>query len=139
MLVSRLMHSPVVTVLQHESCFVAAARMAENRVGALIVVDNESHLAGILTDRDLVRRLIAHGKSPQTEVEEIMTKDVVTIDPLANVGEAAQYMIEKNVKRIVVVLESKVVGILTVTDIMAHDRTLAKPILESRLQRTSND
>jgi CBS domain-containing protein len=106
----------------------AAKRMKENKVGCLLVVDGP-RLAGIVTEDDIISKVVVEGKPPQTTpVEEIMVKEVVHISSQSTLEEAAELMTEKKIKKLPVVDSKRLVGILTATDIVA-----AEPKLMERL------
>lgn len=98
-----------------------AAMMKEEDVGAIPVVD-DGELAGIVTDRDIVIRCIAEGKNPSdTTVEEILTEELHTIEPEADVEDAAQVMSERQIRRLPVVDGGELVGVISLGDIAVKD------------------
>jgi len=98
-----------------------AAMMKEEDVGAIPVVD-DGELAGIVTDRDIVIRCIAEGKAPaDTTVEEILTEELHTIEPEADVEDAAQVMSERQIRRLPVVDGGELVGVISLGDIAVKD------------------
>jgi signal-transduction protein with cAMP-binding, CBS, and nucleotidyltransferase domain len=120
MSVERICTLEVDTAERHESVFVTAERMHQRTVGTLIVVNENKEPIGIVSDRDLVVRVIAKGKDPQTTmVGEVMTpcpemvpKDMVIEDALA-------LMRHRKVRRLPVVDDQgKLVGLLTLDDVM---------------------
>ena len=95
----------------------AARLMKSEDVGALPIVEGDK-LVGVVTDRDLAIRVLAEGKSPDTAVAEIASKDVVTVDPNQSLDEAAHLMAEHQVRRLPVVEEDgKLVGVLAQADV----------------------
>ncbi len=104
----------------------AARIMAELRIGALLVGTRE-HLAGILSERDLVSRVLAPGRDPDaTRVAEVMTPDPDTIAPDAFANEALDMMREGGYRHLPVIDNGRVVGIVSVRDLYAA--------IESRLE-----
>ena len=98
-----------------------AAMMKEEDAGAIPVVD-DGELAGIVTDRDIVIRCIAEGKNPSdTTVEEILTEELHTIQPEADVEDAAQLMSERQIRRLPVVEEGELIGVISLGDIAVKD------------------
>lgn len=90
--------------------------MREHQVGS-ILVGNLIRPVGILTESDLVR-LVAEGADPaMVLVREVMSSPVFTIEPTAQLEDAAETMRKKKVKRLVVVLGDEVRGVVTVRDI----------------------
>jgi len=98
-----------------------AQLMEKHNIGAIPVVDQDN-LVGIVTDRDIVIRNIAEGKDPKTTpVSSVMTTHVVSVTPDADVNEVADKMAQNQIRRVPVVENNKLVGILSIGDI-ATDR-----------------
>lgn len=118
--VSDVMTSSVVTVKPDETIVDAARKMAENKIGSVVVVDDKGIIIGILTEGDIVRRVVARGLDPsQTPVEAVMTKNPITIFEDADLAAAAELMREKGVGHLPVVNEEgRLVGIITRSDIV---------------------
>ena len=101
----------------------AARKMKSEDVGSLPIVDG-GRLVGMITDRDLALRLVADGKSADTTVGELGSRELVTIDPQQDLGEAARLMSEHQLRRLPVCEEDgKLVGILAQADVAqaGHD------------------
>ena len=101
----------------------AARKMKSEDVGSLPIVDG-GKLVGMITDRDLALRLVADGKSADTAVGELDSRELVTIDPQQDLGEAARLMSEHQLRRLPVCEEDgKLVGILAQADVAqaGHD------------------
>jgi CBS domain-containing protein len=88
---------------------------------------------GIVTERDLVRRVLAERKSLNIKVSEVMTTPLRVIDPEAPLKEAARRMVNKGIRRLPVIKDNKLVGIITATDFARHlsKKTLTDGILEA--------
>src|SRR6516164_2558540 len=98
--------------------FEAIQLMAEKNVGALPVVD-KSRLVGIISERDYTRKVILKGKSSKdTPVNDIMTRELVTTDPEGSVTECMRLMTEKRVRHLPVMVEGKMIGILSIGDLV---------------------
>ncbi|HSL64428.1 MAG TPA: CBS domain-containing protein [Gaiellaceae bacterium] len=97
----------------------AARIMKQEGVGPVPVVEDGGKLTGILTDRDIALRVVAEGKDPQsTTVGEIMSRDLVTIDPEQPLDEALRLMASHQVRRLPVCEEDgRLVGIVAQADV----------------------
>jgi CBS domain-containing protein len=99
-----------------------AAIMKEEDAGSIPVVE-DGELAGIVTDRDIVIRCIAEGKDPSdTTVEEILTEELHTIEPEADVEEAARLMAERQIRRLPVVDGGELIGVISLGDIAVKNQ-----------------
>ena len=104
--------SPEITIQE------AAMIMVEKHVGALLIKDKEQFV-GIMTERDMLKKLIALGKHPQkTIVADVMNPRVHTIEPHIDIFDALQQMRELNIRHLPVVAGKKMVGLLTIKDIL---------------------
>jgi CBS domain-containing protein len=101
-----------------DATLVDAARvMREGDVGAVIVLD-DAEVRGLVTDRDLVIRGIAEGRDPSsTQVSEVSSRDLTTVESSGLVEEAVRLMRERNLRRLPVVEEGKPVGIVSLGDL----------------------
>ena len=121
MKVSDIMSSRVISIGQNEPVSAAAKLLKRANIGALPVCDAKQRLRGIVTDRDIVTRCVALGADPEeTAVGEIMSRGVVTASPLEEVNAAVRRMSEDQVRRLPVLDEGRLVGIVTLCD-MARD------------------
>ncbi len=105
--------------VEHDTSIVECARiMAENHVGSLIV-KKANRLVGLLTEKDIVRKVIAPKLEPSKLLaSEIMEKKFPTIRPEKDISEAIQIMGEKNVRHLPVMNKKTMVGFLTGKDIL---------------------
>jgi len=117
MLVEEVMTKNVVSIDCNETVFNACKRYGEHQVGCLVVMDNKI-IVGIITERDTIERIILANRDPKTtKVREIMSQNIKTIHSLAPLQKAAQTMRENDIKKLPVILNNEIVGIITVTDI----------------------
>jgi len=108
---------PVDVVERGLNVMYAASIMKERARGSLVVVDNGKPV-GIITERDIVRRLVAEGKSASaTKVGEIMSTPLISVGPEATVAAAVRVMYENGIRRLPIVENDRVIGMLTVTDL----------------------
>jgi CBS domain-containing protein len=118
--VSDVMTTELVTAKPDETVVDAARKMAENAVGSVVVVDEHGVLLGIVTERDIVVRVVAKGLNPATTlVGEIMTRNPVTIYEDASLSAAAELMRRKKVSHLPVINEEgRIVGMVSRSDIV---------------------
>jgi CBS domain-containing protein len=118
----KIMSSNVFTVQATQTCQEVAAIMSEHNIGAIPVVDTNGGVVGMVTDRDITLRVTADGEAPQTPVSEVMSSgNIVQGSPEMNVHEAAQLMSQNQIRRLPVVENGQIVGMVALGDI-ATDR-----------------
>jgi len=119
MIVKDVMTSPVVTIAETATANKVAELMLENKVGCVIVVDKTGNAIGIVTERDLVVRVLAKNLAPSdARAKDFMTCPLVTVEPEANVTDAARMMSKQNIRRLGVLYRAKLVGIVSSKDIL---------------------
>jgi CBS domain-containing protein len=119
MLVRDIMSSPVVTMNENGTSNQAAVAMDKNDLGAIIVTNKAGKSIGIITERDLVIRVLAKNVKPDTaKAKEIMTTPLVTIEPEATITEAARRMNRLDIRRLGVVYKGNLVGIVSSKDVL---------------------
>ncbi|MGB9728260.1 MAG: cyclic nucleotide-binding/CBS domain-containing protein [Thermoprotei archaeon] len=110
-----VMESGVVILDGNLSAMDALKAMLENQVWSIVVSINDLP-SGVVTDRDLLRRVVAKGLDMnKTLLKEIMTSPLITISPDATFAEAWKLMTEKNIRRLYVVEKGKIIGRVTQT------------------------
>jgi CBS domain-containing protein len=129
--VEDVMSSPVVTIKETDSVLIATKLMKKNGIGCVVVVDKSGKPRGLITERDVVRRVSALDLLPsKVQAAKSMTKPPVTIDMSTNVTDAAKRMREQKIRRLVVVQDGKLKGIITSNDIMDITPALIDVITE---------
>jgi signal-transduction protein with cAMP-binding, CBS, and nucleotidyltransferase domain len=105
----------------------AATKMAEKNVGSLVVLDDEGKALGIVTERDLARKICTTDRnSDSVTVGQIMTSQVISIEHDYSLEEAANIMVERKVRHLLIVGENKEpLGIITPTDLVAYMKETA--------------
>ena len=117
MLVQELMTKNVIKINSNESVLEACKVYCKHKVGSLVVMDNNI-IVGILTERDVIESIIlVNGDPKTTKVRDIMSPNIKTVHALAPVEKAADIMKENNIKKLPVVLNNEIVGIITETDL----------------------
>ena len=95
----------------------AAKMMEDSKVGSIIVMENNTPI-GIITDHDFAVKIVAHAYPITTSVKEIMSTPLIGIDPEESVWTAADLMYTRKVRKIPVIEEDKVIGMVTATDLV---------------------
>ena len=112
----------------------AARKMSEFNIGSMPVVDDTNHLLGIITDRDISVYAIAMGHDPNsTEVQKVMTKNVATCTANAELSTAAQIMEQQHIRRLAVIDNDLLCGLLSVDDLARVSQHLAGAVLEAAI------
>ena len=123
-LVRDIMSKEVKVVRPDTSVKEVVATMNKFDIGSIIVVQGDRPV-GIITERDILRRLVEPCLAPETlTARQIMTSPVLTISETANIEETAKFMARKRVKKLPVINNGKLVGMITYTDIVAKVPTL---------------
>lgn len=129
MIVEEIMSDKLVTVDVNDTVKNACDKYRDNKVGCLVVTDNEK-IAGIVTERDVIERTICMDLNPNsTSVKEIMSSDIKTVNSYDRVEDALEIMKTNKIKKLPVVSNNRLVGIITITDI-AYTRPSIKKFLE---------
>lgn len=127
MLVKDVMNKNVVIGKPDVTIREASRIMAEFHIGSMVIVE-EGKIVGILTERDVLN-CVAKGKDPDTTVVfDIMSKNVITIEPDKRVEDAVDLMIKYKIKKLPVVRDDKLIGIITASDIIVVEPKLIQSI-----------
>jgi signal-transduction protein with cAMP-binding, CBS, and nucleotidyltransferase domain len=112
--------SPVLCVLQHTHTVADAAReLATRQLGALLVVDRDERVMGVFSERDLLRRVVAEGRSPEhTALAEVMTPNPVTASPSEPRESALLKMQRAGCRHLPVVVDGTVIDMLSMRDLL---------------------
>ena len=118
----------------------AARIMCENHIGCIPVCDEEKKVVGIVTDRDILLRTVACDKDTKTTpVSEIMTTNVCTCSPEADIDEVQNIMAQNQIRRVPIVDDNnKVVGILTMGDLAQNDKKIGQQNVCTTIQNICN-
>lgn len=118
MTVRDVMTKSVVRIHPEESVAVAARTLTHYNIGILPVCGADGRVCGLVTDRDLVTRCVASGRSPEgTSVGQVMTKQVVWIRPEAELGVATELMGNQQVRRLPVLENGRLCGMVSMGDL----------------------
>lgn len=113
--------SAVATVTPETTVTALLAGLAENNVGAMVVVSPEGSIAGIVSERDVVRRLNEHGPGLlDGPVSEIMTKLVASCGPEDSVDQLSVLMTERRIRHVPVLADGRLAGIISIGDVVKN-------------------
>jgi CBS domain-containing protein len=118
-LVRDVMTTSVISVDSSTIAHDAAKMMEESEIGAIVVFENNLPI-GIITDRDFAIKITAHAYPIDTPVRRIMSTPLITITSDSNIWNAANLMNSRKIRKLLVVDDEQVVGIITVTDLINH-------------------
>ena len=109
----------VLTISKDQSVIQALILMSENNIGAIIIVDNNDFPIGIFSERDYARKIILKGKSSKdTLLDEVMTKELITITKDYKIDQCMKIMNEKGIRHLPVLENQKIVGIISIRDVL---------------------
>lgn len=132
--VSEIMSKEVASLESKETATTAAKKMAEGGFGCLLVT-HKGKVVGIVTERDLVRKVLAKNRDPnEIRLQDIMSQPVITISPSFQIGDASKLMSEKRIRRLPVMDKELLVGIVTTTDIaryLAKSKSYLDPLVNA--------
>jgi CBS domain-containing protein len=130
--VKDIMTKNVVSISAASSVLEAAELMSSNQLGCLVVTDGEAPI-GIVTERDIVRRVVANKKPLETKVSEIMSTELITINPDASLKDAARLMSTNKIRRLPVLKDTELVGIVVASDFVRNlgKKSISEEILEA--------
>ena len=114
---------PLVVANSSDSIFMISNLMKERKVGSIIIInqDDQNYPIGIITERDIVRRVISDNKDPKhTKATEIMSKPLITIETNTYVYDVSVKMVKNKIRRLPVVKGKTLSGIVTITDIIKY-------------------
>ena len=120
----------ILTIGPNSSVYDAIKAMADNHVGSLLVMENEN-LVGIITERDYSKNIILKGKSSKyTPVKDIMVSNVLCVKPKQTVEECMALMTDKRVRHLPVIEDDKIIGIISIGDLVKAIISEQKFIIE---------
>ena len=109
----------ICTISKGQSVMQALILMSEKNIGAIIIVDNDDFPIGIFSERDYARKIILKGKSSKdTLLDEVMTKELITITRDYKVEQCMEIMNEKRIRHLPVLENKKIVGIISIGDVL---------------------
>jgi CBS domain-containing protein len=109
----------VFTVTPGTSVAQLSQQLSTRRIGSVLVLDGEGAVAGIVSERDLVRALASHGaKAMELEARQVMTRDVITCDPDDSIDQVMQTMTRGRFRHLPVVRHGELLGLVSIGDVV---------------------
>lgn len=125
----------LITTSPGETALQAARKMAGMDVGCLLVLDQDGELVGVVTEKDIVHKVISQDKRSETiMIGEIMTTSVVTCPSNYPVFRAGEMMARRNIRHLPITKDGKVVGMVSSRDIIAHEITQVQKQAQKRYE-----
>jgi len=107
------------TISKDQSVRQALILMSEKNIGAIIIVDNNNFPVGIFSERDYARKIVLEGKSSNdTLLEEVMTKELITVTRDYKIDQCMEIMIEKRIRHLPILEDKKIIGIISIGDVL---------------------
>ena len=139
LLIKDVMSSPVVTTNENAPANKVAELMTKDDFGCIIVTNQQGKPLGIITERDLVVRVLAKNVKPDAiKAKDVMTSPLITIEPDETISEAARRMSRLNIRRLGVVYRGQLIGIVSSKDILAVMPELIETIQERAIIEGEN-
>jgi CBS domain-containing protein len=134
--IREIMRKDVVTIESDKSALEAACLISEKDISFLVIMDNDSPI-GVLSESDFVRRLAANDKKPSdVMISEIMSRKFRWVEPETKIEDAIQKMLNNNIRRLIILENGKLVGVITQTDLTAFLRN--KLLVEGTIKNIKN-
>ena len=132
-----IMQKNVITIKSEKKSLDAAIILKEKEISFLVVV-NESKPVGILSERDIIRKIVADNKDAVvTPLEAIMSKKFKWVEPNSSIESAVQKMLNNNIRRLVVLENEKLAGVITQTDLTEFLRS--KILINATIENIESD
>ena len=118
--VSQVMTENVITCSTEHTCRDACIMMTENKIGAIVVVDEDYNVLGMLSERDVVSNVVAEGKDGSTLVRDAMNAPAIGVQMEYTLDQVIRRMTEFRFRRLPVLRGTELVGIISQTDMLKH-------------------
>lgn len=140
MLVEEIMTTSLIKIDCNKSVFDACKEYSKHRVSCLVATD-KNIIVGIVTEKDIIERVVLLNRDAKnTKISEIMTSNIKTVHALAPIEKAAKIMKDSNIKKLPVILNNEIVGILTETDLSRTIEVYSQAIEEiTKFYQTSRE
>lgn len=114
-----IMSKPVIVGKLEDSIQTIASIMKQHDIGFLPIA-RENKIVGVITDRDLVIEAVANKADPTSPIENYITHHIVSIEQTASIEDLLELMVTYQIKRVLVTSETKVVGVIAISDLLKH-------------------
>ena len=109
----------IYTISKDQNVRQALILMSEKNIGAIIIVDSNDFPIGIFSERDYARKIVLKGKSSKdTLLDEVMTKELITITKDNKIDQCMEIMTEKKIRHLPILEDKKIVGIISIGDVL---------------------
>jgi len=117
-----VMEKKIVTIEKDQTIFQAAQLMKENDISFLVIIENDKPI-GVLSERDFVQKFCTSNKKPdEIKISEIMSYKFRWVEPNTEIEAAVQKMLNNNIRRLLILDDKKLVGVITQTDLVSYLR-----------------
>jgi len=128
--VREIMVTNVITAEDTMTALEGARKMAEHKIGSLVITNNDKPI-GIVTERDMIQKLISKGIAPDSVMlKDVMSQPLIAIKPDESLSSAAQKMLEKDIRRLPIVDGGKLLGIITDADMISFASSVTDTLTE---------
>ena len=136
MAVGQVVKRKAVIVKPDDTIERVARILSRHKVGSAVVVDDDE-IVGVITDRDILDKVVAKGRDPKTvRVHEVMTRNPITIEDDYDISDAIDKMMEKGIRRLLVTRLGKPVGFVTAADLLAALNSMNSEEEEETVEET---
>ena len=125
--VGQLMAKDLSTIQENATIKDAACHMQQERIGSLLAKKGEEYI-GIITETDIVRGVAEERDMSQIKVQELMSSPIISIDRKLSPQYARDLMADRHIRHLVVTEDGKIVGIISVRDLLAYFKTVTKHV-----------
>ena len=128
-------NSAVLTIHAEATVLISAKKMRRHHVGSLVVTDHDARPIGIVTERDLVDKVLANGKDPkEIHIESVMTDRLISVTSKAPIVKAQAMMAQHKIRHLPVIEDGLLLGMISSRDILAHQLGAVKSILQRQMK-----
>lgn len=127
-------NTPVLTTSPEASIQAAAVIMTDNNVGCLVVVDGQGDMLGIISERDILTKVMARGMDPiNALVSDVMVRKVISCDLNTPLTEAQAVMADHGIRHLPIVRGGRPIGMISTRDIMAHQLSTVQAVVKQQM------